>query len=142
MTTTITHEEALHAARNNVLHLQLQLDTLPTEKEAAKREFNVDAVARLNAVAEVLPLQIAAARAEVLRLEIEADEAEIRSLEALASDQARDRAEKEAALRQAEAEAREATARHLNTLALAQAIKDGAREKRRDRSNLEKELGR
>jgi hypothetical protein len=140
--TTTTHEEALRAARNNVLHLQLQLDTLPSEKEAAKREFNVDAVARLNAVAEVLPLQIAAARAEVLRLEIEADEAEIMSLEALATDQAQDRAEKEAALREAEATAREATARHLNTLALAQAIKDGAREKRRDRSTLEKELGR
>jgi hypothetical protein len=142
MTTTLTHEEALRAARNNVLHLQLQLDTLPSEKEAAKREFNVDAVARLNAVAEVLPLQIAAARAEVLRLEIEADEAEILSLEALATDQAKERAEKESALRDAEAAAREATARHLNTLALAQAIKDGAREKRRDRSNLEKELGR
>lgn len=140
--TTTTHEEALRAARNNVLHLQLQLDTLPSEKEAAKREFNVDAVARLNAVAEVLPLQIAAARAEVLRLEIEADEAEIMSLEALATDQAQDRAEKEAALREADAAAREATARHLNTLALAQAIKDGAREKRRDRSTLEKELGR
>lgn len=142
MTTTITHEEALQAARNNVLHLQLQLDTLPCEKDAAKREFNVDAVARLNAVAEVLPLQIAAARAEVLRLEIEADNEEVRKLEVLAEDQARDRAEKEAALREAETAAREATARHLNTLSLAQAIKEGAREKRRDRSNLEKELGR
>jgi hypothetical protein len=57
--TTTTHEEALRAARNHVLHLQLQLDMLPTEKEAALRQAEAEAreatARHLNTLAESRP---------------------------------------------------------------------------------------
>jgi hypothetical protein len=140
--TTIPREEALATAQKNLFDLQTKLAALPTEKEAAKRAFDTDAVTRLTAEAEVLPVRIAAVRAEILLYEIEADDEIIREESAKRDAFAKAREEAEQAFREAESRLTEARSNHLNAVQTVNSWLQELNRKRQDISDIHKELGR
>lgn len=140
--TTTTREEALANAKKNLFDLQTKLAALPTEKEAAKRAFDTEAVTRLTAEAEVLPVRIVAARAEILLYEVEADDEIIREETAKRDAFAKVREEAERAFFESETRLKEAQSNHLNAVQTVNSWLEELNRKRQELVRIQRELGR